>query len=309
MIAIPYAHFHDKMMLPLATLVLVILNIIAYKIQSHTDWQYEAAVTHYVKSDLALLEFPILSALEPKAFPRNIDGQPTLPAWTDLDAYNVVVNRMLFSEEFQTRLRKDDIIKKTDQQYEYWKNQRVYFNKLISGVKTFKYGFVPAERKWYTAITSTFLHGGLGHLIGNMIFLVMIGIALEGVIGFTFTMLIFFATGALASLTDLIVRPESFVPSIGASGAVYGLMGAFAIMYGFRSIRIIFFFLFPFFIRFSMPAALLLIYWFGLEALSFKYLRDGSNINFAAHLGGLASGVLIALALRPFCRERLAAMD
>ncbi len=309
MIAIPYAHFHDKMMLPLATLLLLILNIVAYQIQSHTDWQYEAAVTQYVKSDLAALEFPILSVIEPEAFPRSIDGQPKLPAWDDLDAYSLIVKRMLFSEEFQARLRKDDIIKKTDIQYEYWKNQRAYFNNLVQGVKAFKYGFVPAERKWYTAITSTFLHNGLGHLIGNMIFLIMIGIALEGVIGFTFTMFIFFATGVAASLADFMARPDSFVPSIGASGAVYGLMGAFAVVYGFRSIRIIFFFLFPFFIRFSMPAALLLIYWFGLEALSYKYFRDVSNINFAAHLGGLVGGVLIALAIRPFCREQLDAMD
>ncbi len=297
------------MMLPLATLVLVILNVIAYKIQSHTDWQYEAAVTYYVKSDIAALEFPVLSAIEPKAFPLSIDGQPRLPAWDDLEAYSRVVNRMLFSEEFQVRLRKDDIIKKNDPQYEYWKNQRIYFNKLVQGVKAFKYGFVPAERKWYTAITSTFLHDGLGHLIGNMIFLIMIGIALEGVIGFTFTMLIFFATGAVASLADLMSRPDSFVPSVGASGAVYGFMGAFAIVYGFRSIRIILFFLFPFFVRFSMPAALLLIYWFGLEALNYKYLRDVSNVNYAAHLGGLVGGVLIALAIRPFCREQLDAMD
>lgn len=309
MIAIPYAQFNDKMRLPLATIILVILNIIAYEIQSRTDWQFDAAVSYYVKSDLVLLEFPVLSALEPSAFPRSIDGRPNLPVWTDLDAYHKVVRRMLFSEAFQARLRNDDIVKKTDIQYEYWNNQRTYFNKLMLGVKALKYGFVPADLKWYSAITSTFLHDGLGHLIGNMIFLVIIGIALEGVVGFSFTMLIFFATGVAASLTDLVARSESYVPSIGASGAVYGFMGAFAIVYGFRSIRIILFYLFPFFVRFSMPAALLLIYWFGLEAMNYKYLRDASNVNYAAHLGGLASGVLIAFAIRPFCREQINAMD
>ncbi len=309
MIIIPYARFHEKMALPIATLILVIINIVVYNIQTRSDWRYEAAVELYVKSDLAALEFPVLVQSEPRAFARDGAGEPRLPPRDNLYANAGLMHRMLFSETFQERLRKDEVIEKTDTQYEYWKNRRQEFNKLLKGIQTFNYGFIPAEKRWHTAITSMFVHGDVWHLIGNLIFLVTVGIALEGVIGFSLTISLFLVTGGLASVADFFARMESFVPSVGASGAVSGLMGAFAIIYGFRWIRVIFFFLFPFFIRFSVPAVLMLIYWVGMEVLSYKYLRDASNINYIAHLAGLVSGALIALAIRPFCRERLDAMD
>jgi membrane associated rhomboid family serine protease len=309
MIIIPYAKFHEKMALPIATLILVIINIVAYNIQSRSDWRYEAAIELYVKSDLAQLEFPVLSQVEPRVFPRGSLGEPVLPARDDIYAYARIVNRSMFSEAFQTRLQNDDVLEKSDKQYPYWKSQRNDFNGLLKSVQILAYGFVPVERKWYTVITHQFVHSGLGHLIGNLIFLVMIGIALEGVIGFSLTLLLYLGTGTLSTVADYLARADSLVPSVGASGAISGLMGAFAVIYGFRWIRVIFFFLFPFFIRFSVPAALLLIYWLGVEILSYKYLRDESNINYIAHLGGLVSGALIAMAIRPLCRERLDAMD
>jgi membrane associated rhomboid family serine protease len=310
MLIVPYVKFHSKMALPIATILLCVINIIAYNIQSRTDWRYEAAVNYYISSDLAKLEFPVLSELEPRVFPRNGYDKPVLPDADNRYAYSRIVRRMLFSESFQERLRKDEVVVKTDKQYEYWQNQRSDFNQLLKGLHTLNYGFVPAEKKWHTALTSNFLHSGLLHLIGNLVFLVIIGIALEGVIGFSLTMFLFVATGMLSCVADYFARAESFVPSIGASGAVYGFMGAFAVIYGFRWIRIIFFFIFPIlFKRFSIPAAILLFYWFAMELINYKYLREDSNINFIAHLGGLVAGALIALVIKPFRKERLEAME
>jgi membrane associated rhomboid family serine protease len=307
---IPYAHFHERMQLPIATVLLIVLNVVIFGVQIKTDWRHSAAVEAYAGSGLASLEFPVLSQLEPSAYPKDVSGAPALPAPTDLAAYRRVIRGMLTSEAFQIRLRSDTVFSQADQRYAPWKAERKQFDRLLRGIQVLHYGFVPAEHRWTTSVTSAFLHGSLGHLIGNMVMLAIIGIALEGVIGTPLTAGLYVATAFFSSLADYYSRPDSYVVSIGASGALYGFMGAFTVIYGFRHVRVILFFIFPIlYRRFNLYAVFLLPYWFGLEALNYAYLRDSSNVNFAAHLGGLVSGAVIGLVMRPFREKPLDALD
>ncbi len=307
---IPYAHFHDRMQLPIATVLLIVLNIVIFGVQAKNDWHFNAAVEAYAGSTLAGLELPVLSAIEPRAYPKDINGAPTLPPATALSDYRRILRVMLSSEEFQNRLRSDTVFNHNDKRCATWKAERKPFDRMLRDIFVRHYGFVPAEHRWFTALTSTFLHSGLGHLLGNMFMLAIIGCALEGAIGTPLTVGLFAATAMGSSLADYFSRPESYVVSIGASGALYGFMGAFTVIYGLRYISIIFFFLFPFLYRtFGLRALWLLPYWFALEALSYVYLRDSSNVNFAAHVGGLVSGALLALIIRPFRKKHLDAMD
>jgi membrane associated rhomboid family serine protease len=269
-------------------------------------------VGYYIDSDLASLEFPVLSKLDPRIYPKDEAGAPRLPASSETNGYKSVVRRTLASRVVQTKLRNNEIIDPKNQNFTQWKTKRTLFNKKLKRVYELNYGFVPADKSriGYTALTSTFMHMDAWHLAGNMIFLVIIGIALEGVLGFWATALLFLVTGTASSWVDYFSRPDSFAPAIGASGAVYGFMGAFAVIFGFRWIRVIVFLIFPIlFKRFSLPAALLLLYWFGVEYVNYTYFSDYSNTNFIAHLGGLVAGAVIALGIRPFRSELLYAID
>jgi membrane associated rhomboid family serine protease len=312
MLVIPYVKIHEKMSLPIATLLLVVLNTVIYNIQSLADWHFEAAVKFYISSDLPGLEFPALAKLDAHIYPTNSAGIPTLPESDETGAYAGVVRRTLASKSAQIKFRNDEIVDPKNQNYTKWKSQRTKFNQLLKGAYELNYGFVPADKSkiWYTSLTSTFLHADGWHLISNMVLLVIIGIALEGVLGFWATLLLFLATGTISSWVDYFSRPDSFAPAIGASGALYGFMGAFAVIFGFRWIRVILFIIFPIlFKRFSVPALLLLVYWFGVEYVNYRYFRGDSSTSFISHLGGLVAGALIALCIRPFRYKLLEAID
>ena len=141
--------------------------------------------------------------------------------------------------------------------------------------------------------TSMFMHGGWFHLLGNVLFLYIFGDNIEDTLGHIRYAIFYIGSGVAASLIHLATHPGSTVPTIGASGAIAGVMGAYFILFpGSRIVTLVPFF---FFIQLiEIPAFVFLGIWFLIQFLSgsfsFAVSSDLSRIAWWAHIGGFAVG-------------------
>lgn len=176
------------------------------------------------------------------------------------------------------------------------------------------YGMVPANvfglaiggqtaaiPAWATIFTSMFIHGGLAHIGGNMLYLWIFGDNVEHAMGRARFLLFYLLAGTIAALAQALQVPSSDVPMIGASGAISGVLGAYLLLHPFARIRVLIMPL-PFFIRVvNIPAVAVLGFWFLIQFLSgLASPADQGGVAFWAHIGGFVAGV----ALVPFFKRR-----
>jgi membrane associated rhomboid family serine protease len=156
---------------------------------------------------------------------------------------------------------------------------------------------------WATPVISIFLHGGWAHLLGNALFFWVFGNNIEDVMGRGRFVLFFLVCGVAAAAAHVLVQPGSPVPTVGASGAVSGIMGAYLVLFPRVRVRMLFIFMI-FFKIIPLPAWLVLLWWFGLQVvLGLPDLAGagdmGGGVAVWAHVGGFVAGVaLIRLFLR-----------
>jgi membrane associated rhomboid family serine protease len=142
--------------------------------------------------------------------------------------------------------------------------------------------------------TSMFLHGDWMHLLGNMWFLWIFGNNIEEAMGGLRYLLFYLASGFLASWSHILSNTNSILPSIGASGAIAGVLGAYILLYPRARVWTLIFL--GFFIRLMyIPAGIILGYWFLLQILngSMAGRQDAGGVAFWAHIGGFMSGMLL----------------
>lgn len=146
-------------------------------------------------------------------------------------------------------------------------------------------------------VTHMFLHAGLLHVGGNMLFLWVFGDNLEEQMGHVGFLLFYLACGLLAAAAQILSEPFSDVPMVGASGAIAGVMGGYLLMFPRSKIDVIAFFII-FFKRFTLSAWVVLVLWFGAQLAS-GYLipGDGGGVAHWAHAGGFAAGLALTLPL------------
>jgi hypothetical protein len=141
-----------------------------------------------------------------------------------------------------------------------------------------------------------FLHGGFGHLLGNMIFLFIIGFVVETALGKTVYSAGYLLTGLAGGLLYIAFNSNSHVPTVGASGAIAGLMGMYTVLFGLRKINF-FYYVLVYFDYVKAPAIILLPIWLGHEI--FQLLSSSNDgVNYYAHIGGIASGALFATLMK-----------
>ncbi len=154
-------------------------------------------------------------------------------------------------------------------------------------------------------LTNLFVHFGLLHLLGNLLFLWIVGPLLEEAWGSARFGLFYLLAGLVASATQFLLSRHSFAAIGGASGAIAGCMGAFAVRFALSRIRFIYFFwlIRPFWGSFHLPAWTAGFFWFGRELFD---LKDGGATGVAtgAHVGGFAIGAAIALGMKALGWER-----
>ena len=159
-----------------------------------------------------------------------------------------------------------------------------------------------------TPVLSMFLHGGWGHLLGNALFLWVFGNNIEDVMGGGRFLLFYLLCGLGAAATHVLVDPRSILPTVGASGAISGVMGGYLLL--FPSARVRMLFIFGIFFRvIPLPAWAVLLWWFALQVLAGLPQLAGvgdlsGGVAVWAHVGGFVAGVLL---VRAFIRPVLVA--
>lgn len=164
-----------------------------------------------------------------------------------------------------------------------------------------QYALIPGRLQLTDLVTSMFLHGGWLHLIGNMWFLWIYGDNIEDILGRSKYILFYLACGIAAAMVHVWFNPGSRIPTVGASGAIAGVMGAY--MLKFPHSRIVT--LIPiviFFTTVEIPAWIILVYWFVIQLFSGvgDLAAAGGNeggIAWFAHIGGFVAGALLILLL------------
>jgi membrane associated rhomboid family serine protease len=166
----------------------------------------------------------------------------------------------------------------------------------------FVFGSVPCEITgacpvqglgWGGILTSMFMHGGWGHLIGNMVFLWVFGNNIEDSMGHLRFLVFYLLCGIAAGLAHTYLSPTSELPAVGASGAISGVMGAYIMLY--PRVRVQTYF--PPFFFFHLPAWVFLGYWFFIQLSmgvgSLGVVEENGGVAVWAHVGGFVAGVLL----------------
>ncbi|MCR8723021.1 rhomboid family intramembrane serine protease [Frigidibacter sp. ROC022] len=163
------------------------------------------------------------------------------------------------------------------------------------------YALVPAEfsagyDRW-TLLTSAFMHGGILHLAGNMLFLWIFGDNLEDQMGHLPYLGFYLAAGMAAGLAQVGIDPTSRVPMVGASGAIGGVLGGYMLL--FPRARVDMLLIVGFFVRmFTLPAWMLLGFWLGLQlVLGLANTGAEGGVAYWAHVGGFIAGLILTLPL------------
>jgi membrane associated rhomboid family serine protease len=159
------------------------------------------------------------------------------------------------------------------------------------------YGLVPAHMRPITLISSMFLHGGWSHIIGNMLFLWAFGKSLEDAMGHTKFLAFYLICGVAAGITHVFFNAYTTLPTVGASGAIAGVMGAYLVKFPRARIHTLVF-LFFFVTMTDVPAVFFLVYWFLTQLFSeYGSIAHTQVVNggvaYAAHIGGFVSGIVL----------------
>lgn len=165
---------------------------------------------------------------------------------------------------------------------------------------------VPGAGGYYTVLSSMFLHGGWMHIIGNMLYLWIFGNNIEDSMGHVRFVFFYLLTGIAAAATHLAFNPTSIVPTIGASGAVSGVLGAYLVLFPHARIKTLIFLIGPFFRIIYLPAWVLLIFWIAIQL--FSQALDtmnpaGGGVAYAAHIGGFVAGLVLIPLFRKHRRK------
>jgi membrane associated rhomboid family serine protease len=182
---------------------------------------------------------------------------------------------------------------------------------LVQGVRT-PQGIIPQapgpQPIFLTILTAMFMHGGWAHLLGNMLYLWIFGDNVEDAMGHGKFLVFYLLCGALATLAHIVSGPNSLIPSLGASGAIAGVLGGYLLLFPTRSVRV----LFGFFGIFLLPASLVIGGWIVMQLFSgvsgtyYTQQTGAGGVAYWAHVGGALAGlILVNLFRNPVVQARV----
>jgi membrane associated rhomboid family serine protease len=157
---------------------------------------------------------------------------------------------------------------------------------------------------YLTLLSSMFMHGGLGHLFGNMLYLWIFGDNVEDRMGHIKFLIFYLLCGFLASATHIFFGPNSLVPSLGASGAIAGVLGGYLVLFPHQGVRVL-----AYMRVIEMPAIIVIGFWGLLQFLngfgSLGTRGEGGGVAYMAHVGGFVAGILLVFLFRNPPRNRV----
>lgn len=281
MVIVPAEHPLDWKKPPVITLLLIVINVLIYfGYQGGDSVRREEAVRVYLDQDLLGHERPLFSASLERRDRLEADQQRALEALPRQQLAWLVLSDLEFGHELRAL--------PAFQQDSAWQAARLKAEAARDLTSSLRFGFIPERFTVQGLFGSMFLHGSFWHLAGNMVFLFIFGFALEAALGRALYLGLYLFSGFCSSLLWWALDP-SWVPGIGASGAISGLMGMYIGAYGLRRIQF-FYWLGPLMGYLKAPALWILPLWLGKEL--FGLLRAADHVNYYAHIGGLVSGFL-----------------
>ncbi len=274
-----------------ATLALVLINIVVYFFyQVPDDQRDQIAIDLYTRSELAQIELPIYQKWIERADRAELRTYlETIPA---PDQQYVLLQQLNYDDLFLSALRHQGLMPTNHPDFAKWKGMRQLFDERRPPTFTNRFAMRYYEVNPLTAFTAMFLHGSGAHLIGNMVFLIVLGLVVEPVLGAALFLVLYILAGLGGQYFSLFYRWGEIGIGLGASGAIAGLMGAYAVLWGRRKVRFFYWF-FVYFDYVKAPALWLLPVWFGWEVAQLLWIKD-SNVAFDVHAAGILSGASLA---------------
>jgi membrane associated rhomboid family serine protease len=291
---------------PWITALLIVVNVIVHSgFQSRDETALDAAAEHYRGSGLVELEWPwLLKHLSSRGHEDIVAqvgnlGEPMRSrAATELQALD---------SEFAQRIRNAPFLEPGDERISGWRVDRAEFERRLALAFTPRYTLRYHQPEFGAYFTSMFLHGGSAHLLGNMVFLALLGLMTEAALGPWLFLGVYLLAGFGGGMLSAINHFGDFGSALGASGAIAGLMGACCVVWGMRKIRVFYWF-FVIFDYVRVPALALLPVWLGWELWQMWSSPD-AGIAFDAHAGGIITGALATFAIRKLGWERREVLD
>ena len=182
----------------------------------------------------------------------------------------------------------------------------VFWSSHPAGIGT-RWGLVPANglgpRAWPTFVTNMFLHVGVLHLAGNMLFLWIFGDNIEDRLGSVWFAGFYLVCGVVGNLAHMASDPSSSTPAVGASGAIAGVMGAYFLCYPWARIKLL-----VFYRIYALPAWAYLGFWIAAQLINaavVTWFGQDAQIAWWAHIGGFACGMVLALLFKRYHAHRV----
>lgn len=295
MLIIPLHRRLTRETFPFATAALILINVFVFTFLQADDMSFDAyqrkneAAIFYVNSGLADIELPAYrNSLAERGYSKNL-GQ--------LDAADeqfrpqitaaLIESDPYFLDAFDAPANFDSI-----EDHTHWRDVRSQYEEKRGEDFTDRWMLRYGEWKPGRMLSAAFLHGDTGHLLGNMIFLALLGLLVELALG-PWRYLLLYLIGALGSSSGSLLWNSHVVGAgLGASGAIAALMGAFAVIWAGRQVQVFYWF-FIVFNYVKVPALWLLPLWLGWEVWNLLFNHD-AGIGFDAHASGIISGALCA---------------
>ena len=276
---------------PYVTALLIVINVLVFfGWQSGDEKVEQQAVAYYESVQLDRYEGPAYEQW------RQQNRQQATPvpedAYDDYPPAQLTLMMIQGDGKFLAALRADQVITADAADYAAWKPLRTEFDRQWQLSFTERHLMRFSEIDPGRMFSAMFLHGGIGHLFGNMLFLAFLGLLVEGALGSGLFLGLYLLGGLAAQLCSLAWRWGEQGSALGASGAIAALMGAYCVLWGMRKVRFFWWF-FVVFDYVRAPALWLLPFWLGWQLLNLLF-NKGAHVGFDAHAGGIASGALLA---------------
>ncbi len=282
MIIVPVEKQIDWRRPPLVLIALVVINVLVYAFyQTGDNDKITRAIEYYQQHEMLDVEWRAY-----KAYARDKE----LP-WEINKRNQYIVYYMVTDLNFDRFMsgKGEQFIPKTKRQS--WRSKRDQLEAISSQISGNAFGFHSKQISLVQLITSQFLHGDIQHLLGNMVFLILVGFAVEAALGRGVFLAYYLISGIGSALLYAAMAPVGGGSLIGASGSISGVMAMYVVLFGFRKIQ--FFYWVVVVTGYFRAAAILMLPVYLLKEIHSYVTMDGSNIAFTAHIGGFITGAAL----------------
>jgi membrane associated rhomboid family serine protease len=291
--------------IPWATLLLVALNVgVFFGLQSGDTAAFERAASYYHGSGLSGIEAPEIGRFLESRGKRELASE--VLALPEPTRSTVLLRATEGEPGLGEAIRAGTLLPDDHPRRADWQAQRARLGELLDERFTDRHLLRYDAPRAASLLSSAFLHGDLSHLVGNMVFLVLLGLLVEGALGAGWFLALYGVAALGSGGFSLLLHLGQPGGALGASGAIAGLMGAYCVLWGLRRVRVFYWF-FVVMGQARVVALWLLPFWLGWELWQWAGAEQG--VAFDAHAGGIMTGALAAFGLRAAGRERRDFLD